>query len=162
MRLSSSVWDIFSRTFGHGPFGHFRAITRHVILFGHNQQSKHSVGDRSGEITEEESRRHPMQSLQHLREHARKISLFRWVLLLWISFVYLWGILWGGGMGEQITLPALILFTLLMLPHISLYGASGFWPTFSQRFRFLYFAIQALLIVLISLVTHRFPVTLGL
>lgn len=103
-----------------------------------------------------------MQSLQHIREHARKISLFRWILLLWISFVYLWGILWGGGMGEQITLSALILFTLLMLLHATLYGVSGFWPTLSQRFRLLYFAIQASLIVLISLVTHRFPVTLGL
>lgn len=103
-----------------------------------------------------------MQSLQHLRKHARKISFFRWILLLWISLVYLWGILWGGDMGEQITLPALILFTLLMLLHASLYGVSGFWSTLSQRLRFLYFAIQALLIVLISLVTHRFPVTLGL
>src|SRR6266566_1169903 len=62
-----------------------------------------------------------MRSLQHIREHVRKISPFRWLLLLWIGFVYLWGVLWGGGMSEQITPHALILFTLLMLLHFSLY-----------------------------------------
>jgi NarL family two-component system sensor histidine kinase YdfH len=103
-----------------------------------------------------------MQSLQYIRAHARKIGPFRWILLLWIGFVYLWGVLWGGGMSEQITPHALILFTLLMLLHFSLYGVSSFTRAPSQRFRLLYFAIQALLIVLISLVAHRFTVTLGL
>jgi hypothetical protein len=65
-------------------------------------------------------------------------------------------------MSEQITSHALILFTLLMLLHFSLYGVSSFTRAPSQRFRLLYFAIQALLIVLISLVAHRFTVTLGL
>ncbi len=103
-----------------------------------------------------------MRSLQHIREHVRKISLFRWLLLLWIGFVYLWGVLWGGGMSEQITPHALILFTLLMLLHFSLYAVSSFTLSRSGRFRLLYVAIQALLIVLISLVAHRFTVTLGL
>jgi NarL family two-component system sensor histidine kinase YdfH len=65
-------------------------------------------------------------------------------------------------MSEQITPHALFLFTLLMLLHFSLYGVSSFTRAPSQRFRLLYFAIQALLIVLISLVAHRFTVTLGL
>ncbi len=103
-----------------------------------------------------------MRSMQYIREHMRKIGPFRWILLLWIGFVYLWGVLWGGGMGEQITPHALILFTFLMLLHAGLYGVSSFTRAPSQRFRLLYFAIQALLIVLISLVTHRFTVTLGL
>ena len=88
-----------------------------------------------------------MQSLQYIREHVRKISPFRWLLLLWIGFVYLWGVLWRGGMSEQITPHALILFTLLMLLHIGLYGVSSFTLSPSGRFRLLYFAIQALLIV---------------
>src|SRR5260370_4893727 len=103
-----------------------------------------------------------LRPIQHLREHMRKIGPFRWILLLWIGFVDLGGVLWGGGMGEQIIPHALILFTLLMLLHVSLYGVSSFTRAPSQRFRLLYFAIQALLIVLISLVTHRFTVTLGL
>src|SRR5258708_2824476 len=103
-----------------------------------------------------------LRPIQHLREHVRKISPFRWLLLLWIGFVYLWGVLWGGGMSEQITPHALFLFTLLMLLQFSLYGVSSFTRAPSQRFRLLYFAIQALLIVLISLVAHRFTVTLGL
>ncbi len=65
-------------------------------------------------------------------------------------------------MSEQITPHALFLFTLLMLLQFSLYGVSSFTRAPSQRFRLLYFAIQALLIVLISLVAHRFTVTLGL
>ena len=93
-----------------------------------------------------------MQSLQYIRAHVRKISPFRWLLLLWIGFVYLWGVMWGGGMSEQITPRGLILFTLLMLLHFSLYAVSGFTLSPSGRFRLLYFAIQALLIVLVSLV----------
>ena len=103
-----------------------------------------------------------MQSLQYIREHVRKISPFRWLLLLWIGFVYLWGVLWRGGMSEQITPHAFFLFTLLLLLHFSLYVISSFWSTPSHWFRFFYFAIQALLIVLISLVVHRFTLTLGL
>ena len=103
-----------------------------------------------------------MHSIEHIRELVWKISPFRWILLLWIGFVYLWGVLWGGGTSEQITPQGLILFTLLMLLHVSLYGVSSFTRAPSQRFRLLYFAIQALLIVLISLVAHRFTVTLGL
>jgi NarL family two-component system sensor histidine kinase YdfH len=49
-----------------------------------------------------------------------------------------------------------------MLLHFSLYGVSSFTRAPSGQFRLLYFAIQALLIVLISLVAHRFTVTLGL
>src|SRR5258708_35085101 len=103
-----------------------------------------------------------LRPIQHLREHVRKISPFRWLLLLWIGFVYLCGVLWGGGMSEQITPHALFLFTLLMLLHFSLYGVSSFTRAPSGQFRLLYFAIQALLIVLISLVAQRFTVTLGL
>ena len=103
-----------------------------------------------------------MRLIQHIREHVLKISPFRWILLLWIGFVYLWEVLWGGVMSEQITSQGLVLFTLLMLLHFSLYGLSSFWSTPSHRFRFCYFAIQALLIVFISVVAHRFTVTLGL
>ncbi|BCL78824.1 sensor histidine kinase YdfH [Ktedonobacteria bacterium brp13] len=103
-----------------------------------------------------------MQSLQHLQAHVRKISPFRWILLLWIGFIYLWGVLWGGVMSEQITPQVFLLFTLLMLLHFSLYGISSFRSTASAWFRVVYFAIQALLIVLISVVAHRFTVTLGL
>ena len=128
-RLSSYVRDVFPRTFGHCPFGRFRATTRRAILFGRNWQSGLTSSTCWG-ITEEERRRHSMQSLQYIRAHARKIGPFRWILLLWIGFVYLWGVLWGGGMSEQITPHALILFTLLMLLHFSLYGVSSFTRAF--------------------------------
>ncbi len=74
-----------------------------------------------------------MQSLQYIREHVRKISPFRWLLLLWIGFVYLWGVLWRGGMSEQITPHAFFLFTLLLLLHFSLYVISSFWSTPGRR-----------------------------
>src|SRR5258708_32274894 len=101
-RLSSSVGDAFPRTFGHCPFGRFRATTRRAILFRRNWQSGLTASTCWG-ITEEERRIHPMQSLQYIQAHVRKISPFRWILLLWIGFVYLWGVLWAGGMSEQIT-----------------------------------------------------------
>ena len=68
-----------------------------------------------------------MRSLQHIRAHVRKISPFRWLLLLWIGFVYLW----GGGMSEQITPRALILFTLLtgVLYPLAITGIAQAFPS---------------------------------
>jgi NarL family two-component system sensor histidine kinase YdfH len=102
------------------------------------------------------------QFLRHIQQSFQKVSPSRWVLLAWIGFIYLWGILWGGGIKEQIGPPVVLLFTVLMVLHFSLYGVNSFRHFSSQRSRFLYFTVQTLLIVLITLVARRFTVTLGL
>jgi len=102
------------------------------------------------------------QFLRHTHQSLQKVSPSRWVLLPWIGFIYLWGILWGGVIKEQIGPHVVLLFTFLMLLHFSLYGVNSFRPFSSQRSRFLYFTVQTLLIVLITLVARRFTVTLGL
>jgi NarL family two-component system sensor histidine kinase YdfH len=158
MTLSSSVREIFPRTFGHGPFGHFHAIIRHAILVQQNWQQP-STG---GRIIQEESRRYLMQAFHYLHTQARKLSPFRWLLLLWIGLVYVWAVFWGGALSEQIAPDAVVLFTFLMLLHISLYGISSVRSATSPWVRLLSLALQALLIVLISVVTHRFTVTLFL
>src|SRR5579862_8296977 len=103
-----------------------------------------------------------MPLIQYIQAYMRKISPFRRLLLLWIGFVYLWGIRLGGAMEEQIASQAIFLFTLLMLLHFCLYGISSFLSAPSPGFRFFYFVTQAFLIILIALITHRFTVTLGL
>jgi hypothetical protein len=100
--------------------------------------------------------------IERLRTRAQGISPFRWLLLLWIGCVYLWGILWGGVFKEQITSRAIFLFTLLILLHLILYGIGGFWPASSRGTRLLYFTVQVSLIIAISLIARRFTVTLGL
>jgi NarL family two-component system sensor histidine kinase YdfH len=100
--------------------------------------------------------------MQYLRQYVQKISLVRWILLLWIGVVYLWGIRWGGIIKEQVTPGSVLLFTLLMLLHVNLYGISSLLSTPSHWSRRLYMLGQALLVVLISLVAQRFTVTAGL
>lgn len=103
-----------------------------------------------------------MQALQHLQAYMRKISPFRWFLLLWIGLVYLWAVLWGGVLSEQISPQVLLLFTLLMLLHFSLYGINSLRSATTAWIRLFYLIIQVLLLILISAVAHRFTVTLFL
>ncbi len=103
-----------------------------------------------------------MPCIQSIQARMRKVNPFQGLLLLWIGFVYLWGVLWGGEISEPIIPHVFFLFTLLMLLHFSLYGISSFRSAPSHWFRFSYFVIQTLLIILISLVAHRFTVTLFL
>ncbi len=103
-----------------------------------------------------------MQSLHSLYAHVRNMSPLRWLLLLWIGLIYLWAVFWGGVLSEQIAPGVVWLFTFLMLLHLSLYGISSTQATTSTWVRLLYLVIQALLIVLISVVAHRFTVTLFL
>ena len=63
--------------------------------------------------------------------------------------------------GEQVNIKNVLPFTLLMLLHLSLYVVSIFLPAKHQWYRFLYFAIQILLILLIGLVSYRL-IVLGL
>jgi NarL family two-component system sensor histidine kinase YdfH len=63
---------------------------------------------------------------------------------------------------EQVAPGALLLFTLLMLSHCGLYAVGSSAAADSFWRRVCYLAVQALLIVLISVVAHRFTVTLFL
>jgi NarL family two-component system sensor histidine kinase YdfH len=83
-------------------------------------------------------------------------------LLLGIALIYLWGSFAGGVLSEQVAPGALLLFTLLMLLHFSLYAVGGSAAADSFWRRVCYLPVQALLIVLISVVAHRFTVTLFL
>jgi NarL family two-component system sensor histidine kinase YdfH len=100
--------------------------------------------------------------MQQIQQSLQKISLFRWLLFLWIGLIYLWAIRWGGVIKDQIASSDLFLFTLLMLLHLGLYGVSNFLPKTHQWYRLLYFAFQALLILLISRVSQRLGVPVGL
>jgi NarL family two-component system sensor histidine kinase YdfH len=83
-------------------------------------------------------------------------------LLLGIALIYLWGAFAGGALNEQVAPGALLLFTLLMLLHFSLYAVGSSAAADSVWRRVCYLPVQALLIVLISVVAHRFTVTLFL
>lgn len=104
----------------------------------------------------------PTHQIQHIQQSWQKLSFFRWFLLLWMALIYLWGVQWGSVIKEQIDSAAFLPFTLLMVLHVGLYATSSVWSSRSQRSRLLYVAVQALLIIAISLVAHRFTVTLGL
>src|SRR5581483_5756940 len=99
--------------------------------------------------------------MQHIQHYSQKLGLLRWILFLWIGFVYLWATWWGGVIGEQVNIKNVLPFTLLMLLHLSLYVVSIFLPAKHQWYRFFYFAIQILLILLIGLVSYRL-IVLGL
>lgn len=100
-----------------------------------------------------------MQFHHHLHAHLRNMSPFRWLLLLWIGLIYLWGAFWGGALNEQIAPSRFLLFTLLMVLHGSLYGISRSRAADSVWWRGCYLVIQALLIILIGAVAHGFTVT---
>ena len=90
------------------------------------------------------------------------MSPFRWLLLLSVGLIYVWGAFWGGVLSEQIAAGGLVLFTLLMLLHFGLYAITSYRAADPFWWRVCYLAIQALLIVLISAVAHRFTITLFL
>lgn len=100
-----------------------------------------------------------MQLLHHLHAHLRNMHPFRWLLLLWIGLIYLWGTFWGGILSEQIAPSRFLLFTLLMLLHCSLYGINSSRAADSVWWRGCYLVIQALLIILICAMTYDFTVT---
>ncbi|GHO64073.1 sensor histidine kinase YdfH [Ktedonobacter sp. SOSP1-52] len=100
-----------------------------------------------------------MQLLHHLHAHLRNLRPFRWLLLLWIGLIYVWGVFGEGILSEQTVPGRFLLFTLLMLLHWSLYGINRSRATDSVWWRGCYLAIQTLLIILISAVAYNFTVT---
>jgi two-component system, NarL family, sensor histidine kinase YdfH len=101
-----------------------------------------------------------MEALHSLEAHLRDTSPLRRLLLLCIGLIYLWGAFAGGVVSEQVAPGALLPFTLLMLLHCGLYAVGSSAAADSVWRRACYLAVQALLIVLISVVAHRFTVTL--
>jgi NarL family two-component system sensor histidine kinase YdfH len=100
--------------------------------------------------------------MQHIQRSLQKISLFRWVVFLWIGLAYLWGVQWANVMQERVHASHVLPFTLIMLLYFSVYSASVFLPVASEWYRLLYVAIQALLILLVSLVSSRFGIVVAL
>ena len=38
----------------------------------------------------------PIDQIQRIRQSVQKMRFFRWLMLLWIVLVYVWGLQWGS------------------------------------------------------------------
>lgn len=99
-----------------------------------------------------------------MRYVYKQLSFHR-LVLCWIGLVYLWGLRWIVDPKEQpLTADQIVIFTILMALHLAMY-----WISYSQTtlksWSFLYFVMQGILVVTISLLLrHNWSatVTVGL
>ena len=94
-------------------------------------------------------------------ESLRKIHPFRWFLFLWMSLVYVWGLHVGTALRQQSNTTRIVLFSALMIAHTSIYWI-GTTRTRQRFWQLLFFAVQGVLVLLISLVSRDIFVTFGL
>lgn len=90
--------------------------------------------------------------------------LLRWLILLWMGLIYIWGIELQNRPDGRLTTFDLILFTMLMLVHTGIHWLhlSGQLSSLRPNRLLLISVFQALLALAISIIVHEWDVSISL